>query len=79
MISYLREHGVSASVHYVPNHFYSMYRDCKADLPVTERVWKEMVTLPLFPDMTEAQVEQVVDAVRAFGVAQGMPRRRAIA
>ena len=79
MISYLREHGVSASVHYVPNHFYSMYQDCKADLPVTERVWKEMVTLPLFPDMTEAQVEQVVDTVRAFGFEQGISRRRAIA
>ena len=79
MISYLREHGVSASVHYVPNHFYAMYRDCKADLPVTERVWKEMVTLPLFPDMTEAQVEQVVDTVRAFAAKQGISRRRAIA
>ena len=79
MISYLRAHGVSASVHYVPNHFYAMYRDCKADLPVTERVWQQMVTLPLFPDMTEAQVEQVVDTVRAFGFEQGMSRRRAIA
>jgi dTDP-4-amino-4,6-dideoxygalactose transaminase len=56
-----------------------MYRDCKADLPVTERVWQQMVTLPLFPDMTEAQVEQVVDTVRAFGFEQGMSRRRAIA
>ena len=74
LISYLREHGVSASVHYVPNHFYHMYRHCKADLPVTERVWKEIVTLPLFPDMTESQVEQVVDTVRAFGSRKGRAR-----
>ncbi len=67
LIVYLRERGVSASVHYVPNHFYEMYRQFPADLPVTERVWKEMVTLPLFPDMTESQVEQVVGAVRDFG------------
>ena len=38
---------------------------------MTERVWKEMVTLPLFPDMTEAQVEQVVETVRGF-CAQGI-------
>lgn len=77
LITYLREHDVSASVHYVPNHFYSMYRDCKADLPVTERVWKEIVTLPLFPDMTESQVEQVVDTIRAFGARKGITRSRA--
>ena len=67
MIVFLREHGVSASVHYVPNHLYPMYRQFPARLPVTEQAWKEIVTLPLFPDMTESQVEQVVETVRDFG------------
>ena len=69
MILYLREHGVSAGLHYVPNHLYAMYRKYEANVPVTERVWKEMVTLPLFPDMTNEQVEQVVETVKAFGAA----------
>jgi perosamine synthetase len=73
LIVYLREHGISASVHYVPNHFYPMYKPFAAQLPVTERVWKQIVTLPLFPYMTESQVEQVVGAVRDFGVKMTAP------
>ena len=65
-ILYLREHGVSSSVHYTPNHLYKMYKKYEANVPVTERVGKEIVTLPLFPDMTNEQVEQVVEGVRGF-------------
>jgi dTDP-4-amino-4,6-dideoxygalactose transaminase len=43
-----------------------MYKKYEAHVPVTERVAKEIVTLPLFPDMTDAQVEQVVETVRGF-------------
>jgi perosamine synthetase len=64
---YLRERGISTSVHYIPNHFFKMYRHLEPDVPVTERVWKEILTLPLFPDMTESQVEEVVDGVKEFG------------
>ena len=66
LIQYLRDHGVSSSVHYTPNHVYKMYKKYEAHVPVTERVAKEIVTLPLFPDMTDAQVEQVVETVRGF-------------
>jgi perosamine synthetase len=73
LITFLREREISASVHYVPNHLYPMYQPYSRELPVTERVWKDMLTLPLFPDMTESQVEQVVDAVRAFGQRTRVP------
>jgi perosamine synthetase len=66
LITHLRERGISANVHFVPNHFHPPYRRFRADLPVTERVWKELVTLPLFPDMTDAQVEEVVSAIKSY-------------
>ncbi len=73
LILHLREQGVSSSVHYTPNHLYSMYRKYEADLPVTERVARQIVTLPLFPDMTESQVEQVVEGVRSYYAKTGVP------
>ena len=73
LILHLREHGISASVHYTPNHLYSMYRKYEADLPVTERVAKQIITLPLFPDMTESQVEQVVEGVKSYYAKAGVP------
>ena len=71
MILYLREHGVSAGLHYVPNHLYKMYQECRADVPVTERVWREMITLPLFADMTFEQVDRVVETAVSFRAARG--------
>lgn len=65
-IEYLKNNGVSASVHYIPNHHYEMYKKYRADVPVTERVWKKLVTLPLFPDLKEAEIEQVIKAVKGF-------------
>jgi dTDP-4-amino-4,6-dideoxygalactose transaminase len=51
-------------VHYPPVHSFSLYReDCKRVLPKTDDVAARLITLPLFPHMTEEQVDTVVDAV----------------
>ncbi len=67
-INHLQENGISASVHYFPNHLYDLFKDYRCSLPVTENVWKKIVTLPLYPDMTNEQVEKVADTVRSFRV-----------
>lgn len=67
LIAYLREQRISAGVHYLPNHLYSIYRDFRADVQVAEQVWRRLVTLPLYPTMTDWDVERVVRAVRNFG------------
>jgi len=67
LISFLAEREIATSVHYVPNHLYPVYEKYRRSLPVTERVWKRLVTLPLFPDLTAAQVDHVVGSIREFG------------
>ena len=57
--------GVSAGVHYKPLNTYEWFGP-RQPLPVTDRVWKTLVTLPLYPDMTQAEQEQVIAAVRSF-------------
>ena len=65
LVSHLLSQGVSAGVHYRPLNTYPVFGP-RQELPVTDRVWKTLVTLPLYPDMTEAEQEQVIAAVRAF-------------
>jgi hypothetical protein len=35
-------------------------------LPLTEVFWKQIISLPMFPTLTEAEIEQVIEAVRSF-------------
>jgi len=65
-MKHLQERGVSTGMHYIPNHLYEIYKPYATPLPVTERVWSRLVTLPLFPDLTDAETQTVIDAVTSF-------------
>ncbi len=64
--AYLQEKGISTGVHYIPNHHYRMYKNCKADCPVVEKVWKKLLTLPLYPDLTFKQQDTIVKRIKDF-------------
>jgi dTDP-4-amino-4,6-dideoxygalactose transaminase len=67
-IQELGERGVSASVHFIPLHlqpFYQRAFDYKeGDFPVAEQEYRRCLSLPLYPTMSEEEVEQVIWAVR---------------
>ncbi len=64
----LAEKGVGSGVHYpVPVHLQEAYRSLgyeSGTFPIAERSAKEFVSLPMFPELTPAQVEIVVQAVK---------------
>ncbi len=67
LMAHLRHHDVATSVHYIPNHLYPIYAPFATQpLPVTESVWRRIVTLPLFPDLTDEQQDAVVTALRSY-------------
>jgi dTDP-4-amino-4,6-dideoxygalactose transaminase len=66
LIEHLADREIDAGVHYRPNHLYSVYEPYRKTLPVTESLWTKMVTLPLFPAMTNEDVKTVIEAVREF-------------
>ncbi|MBE82275.1 MAG: pyridoxal-5'-phosphate-dependent protein [Gemmatimonadetes bacterium] len=66
LIEHLAEKGIDGGVHYRPNHLYSVYEPYRRDLPVTESLWTKMVTLPMYPSMSNDEVLQVIEAVREF-------------
>jgi dTDP-3-amino-3,4,6-trideoxy-alpha-D-glucose transaminase len=68
--AHLDAHGVSTAVHYpFPIHRTEAYAELgmsDGSLPVAERLAEEILTLPLFPTMSDQDVSRIVDAVRAF-------------
>lgn len=60
--------GIGLGYHYRAIHLFSLYRErgfSDGMFPIAERVGKQIVTLPLFPSMTENDVERVVSAVKS--------------
>ena len=58
--------GIGVQVHYVPIYRHPIYADCGSsvlDFPMTEHVYSGLLSLPLFPTMTTAQQDTVIDAV----------------
>jgi dTDP-4-amino-4,6-dideoxygalactose transaminase len=61
----LSEAGIQTSIHYPPAHRLSLYREGATRLPVTDAYADRCLTLPLFPHMTEAQQDLVVESLSA--------------
>ncbi len=67
--AHLQARGVVAGIHYpVPCHHHPVYRGRFGDvrLPVTEHVVGEILSLPMYPELTDAQVARVIDAVVSY-------------
>ncbi len=61
----LRRRGIGAGVHYIPVHLHPFYRErlgtAEGDCPVAEAAYQEILSLPIFPDMRDEDVEHVID------------------
>jgi len=68
--THLAEAGIGTGIHYpIPLHLQKAYlqlRYREGDFPVTERVAKEIVSLPMFPQLRDAEQDEVVGAVKEF-------------
>jgi dTDP-4-amino-4,6-dideoxygalactose transaminase len=67
----LQEAGIGTSVHYIPLHMMSYYRERYGyrpeDFPRSLRTYRRAFSLPIYPDMGEEQVRKVIDAVISTG------------
>ena len=61
--------GIGCSVHYIPLHLQPYWRDryalAPAMFPHSQHAYERMLSLPIYTRMRDADVERVVDAVRA--------------
>ena len=63
---YLKEKGISTGVHYYPNHLYDMYKPYYRELPITESIWKKLLTLPLFPSLKQEEIDFIIESIKEF-------------
>ena len=70
LLAHLKGQGIGCAVYYpVALHLQPCFADLgytRGSLPVTERAMDEVLSLPIYPELTEAQQGTVVDAIRRF-------------
>ncbi len=69
LYSYLRERGIGVQVNYIPAYWHPVFADLgyrRGLCPEAERFYAEQLSLPLFPDLTDTDVDRVIEAVRSF-------------
>lgn len=63
----LREQGIGVNVHYIPVHTQPYYQNMgfrEGEFPEAESYYKEAISLPMYPTMTDAQQDDVVAALQ---------------
>ncbi len=63
---FLAARNIDSGVNYVPNHLQPYFAKPGVELPVTERVYEEILNLPLYTEMTDSDLERVTTAVSEY-------------
>ena len=63
---YLAQKGISTGVHYIPNNHYQIFKKYRGKTPVSDEVWKKLLTLPVYPDMTKKELNYIITAIKNF-------------
>lgn len=58
--------NVPTGLHYKPNHLLSFYGGGKVNLPVTEKIYNELLTLPLHPELELREVEDICKIITNY-------------
>jgi len=65
VIETLKKHQIETGIHYKPNHLLSLYRDnIKNNLPVTEKLYSEILTLPLHPNLATKDIKKISNLIK---------------
>lgn len=66
----LQDNGIGIAVHYNPVHLLQYYRNTfgykEGDFPVTEEIGSQTITLPIYPKLTDGEVDYVIDMVSKY-------------
>lgn len=66
LITHLKNYEIAPGVHYLPAHLHPYYREIKARVPVANEIWKRILTLPLYANLTNEQIDMIIDTLHHF-------------
>lgn len=64
----LREQGIAVNLHYIPVHTQPYYREmgfAPGDFPEAERYYREAISLPMYPSLSDDDLHKVIEALKA--------------
>lgn len=77
LLDFLSQHNIGVGIHYpIPCHLQEAYTRLgyvRSDFPVAERAASEILSLPMFPGLTEPQIREVNDTIQDFLHRQQIP------
>ena len=66
LILHLKSRGIATGVHYVPLVELPYFKQFPADCPVASEIWKTFITLPLHVDLTNEEIQHVIQGLKDF-------------
>jgi dTDP-4-amino-4,6-dideoxygalactose transaminase len=68
LYDFLKKKGITTGVHYPPLHMFSYYKKTtkyrKGDFPQAEALYSKILSLPMFPFMTELEFQTIINALK---------------
>jgi dTDP-4-amino-4,6-dideoxygalactose transaminase len=64
--TYLIDNGIECGIHYYPNHLLNYFRRKDVRLPITEKIYDELLSLPLHPDVTADDQDTILRTIKEF-------------
>ena len=61
----LLEKGIETGTHYKPIHQMSLYKK-SVKLPITEKIAKEIVTIPIHPNLSDSDIDKIITTINKF-------------
>ena len=61
----LAKNNIPTGIHYKPNHLLTFYGKGKLSLPITEKLYDQLLTLPLHPELREEEIKNICKIINA--------------
>jgi len=65
-IRHMISKGIATGVHYMPLTMHPLFMKYATDTPNAASIWKELVTLPLYPDLTDEEVQYIINCMDSY-------------
>ena len=59
----MKDEGIETGIHYKPIHKMSMYKNSKIELPITEKIGKNVVSIPTHPNLSEKDITRIISTI----------------
>jgi|WetSurMetagenome_2_1015567.scaffolds.fasta_scaffold141834_2 perosamine synthetase len=66
LILHLKTKGIATGVHYLPLMLFPYFKKWDNGCPISKRIWNFFITLPLFVELTEKEIDYIINALVEF-------------